>query len=209
MNNFIWWLISLIVAPIVSLILESRFQIIGKIKKIYFWILNKNVGFDINITFDEVKDFNKIKKTFLEISREKKKKISIKKDNRDRLEFLFDNYIITLFILPNKKLFIDTSRVECGMREIKNKLNVFLSLINNLEEKEGVKIKEVSFNIFVPFKWSYVNIRTPKNLNLKDYDIKFTEGEFRSIINLRMSKLSISGNERSIHYVLDNFMSLF
>lgn len=209
MNTTILWLIGLILAPIISLILEHRFQIMGKIKKIYFWTLNKNVGFEVNLTFDEIKEFDKIKKNFLEIAREKKKRISIKRDNRDKLEFLFDNYIITLFIMPNNKLFIDTSRIECGMREIKNKLNLFLSLINNLENKEKIKTKEVSFNIFVPFKWSYVNIRTPKNLNLKDYDIKFTEGEFRSIINLRIDRLSISGNERAIHYVLDNFMSLF
>lgn len=208
MNDMLLWIGGLIISPIVSIIIENKFQIIGKLKKAYFYILNKNVGFDVNFTFNEISDFDIIKKQFLEITREKNK-INVKKNNNNKLEILFDNYLINVILMPTNQLFIDTSRVECGMREIKNKFNSFLSIINQLENKNKLKVKEASFNIFIPFKWSYVNIRTPKELKLKDYDIKFTEGQYKSIINLRMDKLSISGNERAIHYVLDNFMRLF
>lgn len=200
---------SWVVPPVVATIIEYRFGIIGRLKKCWYYIKNENAGFEINLTFKKINDFEKIKKEFISIAQKKFNGAPIKKDNSTKLEIQTDNYLTTLNYTPNKEVFISTTKIECGIRNLKRKLSIFLGIVKDLRQNSNLTSKEASFKIFVPFKWSYINIRTPKGLKLNDYDVKFNEKEFNSIINLKMNTLSISGDETALGYVMDNFISIF
>lgn len=208
-QQVILWFLGLALPPLITVILEYRFGIVGRLKKIWYWTMNKNAGFEINLTFKKQKDFEKIKKDFMEVVRSKFGKAPVKKDITTKLEVLTDNYLTTINHLPNQEVFISTTRVECGIRELKNKLADFLSILQQLKKQTNLDSKEISFKIFFPFKWSYINVRVPNNLELKDYDIKFNENKFNSVINLKMNSLSITGDETALSYVLENFISIF
>jgi hypothetical protein len=198
-----------VIPPVITAFLEYKFGIIGRLKKIWYYIKNENAGFEINLTFKKGNDFEKIKKEFITLTQKKFNGAPIKKNNPTKLEIQTDNYLTTLNYTPNKEVFISTTRIECGIRNLKNKLSTFLGIIKDLRQNSNLISKEASFKIFIPFKWSYINIRTPKGLKLNDYDVKFNEKEFNSIINLKMNTLSISGDETSLGYIMDNFISIF
>ena len=96
-----------------------------------------------------------------------------------------------------------------GFEEIQTPLFEFSGVFQRLGDSSDIISKETSFRVFVPFKWTYLNIRSPKGLEIKDYEIKFNENNFNSVINLKMDSLSISGDESSLGYVIDNFISIF
>jgi hypothetical protein len=210
MSYEIWLKIAgWIVPPVATALLEYRFGIVGRLKKLYFYSINKDAGFEVNLTFTKHNDFEKLKKAFIEIVREKFDKAPIKKDSPTKIEILTDNYLTTMNLMPNSQIFISTTRVECGIRTLKKKLSAFLGIVNKLKKKGGISSREISFKVFVPFKWTYVNIRSPKGLKLNDYDITFDENDFNSVIKLKMSSLSVTGDEESLGYILSNFISIF
>ncbi|MBX4196373.1 hypothetical protein KW805_02180 [Candidatus Pacearchaeota archaeon] len=197
------------VPPILSAIIEYKFGIIGKIKKAWYWVLNKNAGFEIGLSLSKTNEFEKIKTKLIEEARRRFGSAPQKKNNATKLELQTDTYLTTLNYLQNKEIYISTTKVEAGIRDLKSKASTFLGMVNKLKKDTGLHSTEASLKIFMPFKWTYVNIRTPRNLKLTDYDIKFNDSQFNSVINLKMNNLSINGEENSLNYVLDSFTGMF
>jgi len=208
-RELLLWVLGIIIPTVLMPMVEYRFGIVGRLKKCWYYIKNENTGFEINLTFKKINDFKKIKKEFISIAQKKFNGAPIKKNNSTKLEIQTDNYLTTLNYTPNKEVFISTTKIECGIRNLKKKLFIFLGIVRDLRQNSSLISKEASFKIFIPFKWSYINIRAPKGLKLNDYNVKFNEKEFNSIINLKMNTLSISGDETAIGYVMDNFISIF
>jgi hypothetical protein len=204
--NWVWFLLEVVFAPIftalIAIFLEDKYGLTDKIRKIYHRLINSRTDYIFNIFYKSNVKIDLVKSIFLNEFRNKYDgKIKIYKDNIQTLEFQVNNsFVITLFKSPENQYGIQTSKIQTGLRDLSRELELLLKTFDKCQRKLNTDNKfdkvEASIKIYLPFKNGFSKIRLPKNVILKDYEIKLMHNEFSSIINITVGILEINSERK-------------
>ncbi len=210
-----WFVLEVVVAPAMGLVLENRFGILKRSKKVYHKILNSPAQLLINLVFESQIRFSDIKKIFGAFLRNEYGAIQVYKDSVQNLEVLVDNlFIVKVMKSPNNELIVNTSKIKTGMRTIKGDVEKFLNTLDNVQEEiksqfptSLFKEKEATVYLYLPYKDMFSKIYPPKNIVLKDYEILFSEDSYHSIIKVRLGLLEVySKNGKNLEKIISKLI---
>ena len=221
LEQIILIIIEVLISFFLGTILEHKLGIISKLKKFWYLIINTNSSVKLYTHFNSKEDFEETKNILKNIMRNikinNKIEFKIKEDSKNTLEIIFNNYLIKLNRSQKNEKFIETQRIECGIRNIKNKLLSYFSILDELNKKIKIKNDDTTIKLFLPFKWTHSQLNTPKNLEINSYNVKFKHNKYESEIIVKMnnsnnklkSSLTINGkNKQELTKIVEEILSL-
>jgi len=210
MNMVIFNLFSTIVVSVIVAIIENKYHIIDKIKKKKSILLNEETEATMALEYETHTDFERVKTRFKETFGDQIN-LDIKRNSKINMSFNYNVFSINLISSQSGNLFIEVERMGCGIKNLKEKIYSFLAKLNELSTKNGKE--DVLFNFIscdltfsLPYKWFNSNLNIPKNLELKEYTIDFTDREYKSEIKIRLNKVNVKTDAiESITKIIDTF----
>lgn len=191
---------------IFSIIVENKFGITKWLKRKYHFIKNSEVRVMINVVFNSTSPLTDLKECLKDSFRERYKRLKIYKDSPQGLDMMVnDMFHIYSSENPNNEVSIQTNKIGFKMQSIKEGLNKILDSINDAKERankekgNGVVAfteKEFSLYLYLPYTDPFTKIYVPKNIQLKDYEIKLVHKDYGSIIKLKANFLNINTKHR-------------
>jgi len=210
MNMFFYNLIGTFIVSIVVAIIENKYHVIDKIKKEKSILFNEGTEATMLLEYETHTDFDKIKSIFKETFR-RQTNLDIKRNSRITMSFNYNSFSINLISSQSGNLVIEVERMGCGIKDLKEKIYLFLAKLNDLStknDKENVLFNFISCDLTfsLPYKWFNSNLNIPKNLELKEYTIDLTDCEYKSEIKIRLNKVNVKTDAiESITKIIDNF----
>jgi hypothetical protein len=159
----------------------------------------------INIVLSSTLPFTDLKECLKDSFRERYKRLKIYKDSPQGLDMMVDDmFHIYSSENPNNEVFIQTNKIGFKMQGIKEGLNKILDSINEAKERANKEKgneatfteKEFSLYLYLPYADPFTKIYVPKNIQLKDYEIKLVHEDYGSIIKLKADFLNINTKYR-------------
>jgi hypothetical protein len=197
---FIWILLF-----IFSIIVENKFGITKWLKRKYHFFKNSEVHVMINVVFNSTLPLIDLKEYLKDSFRERYKRLKIYKDSSQSLDIMVDEiFHIYSSENPNNEVSIQTNKIGFKMQSIKKGLNKILDSINDAKERvnnekgNGTTFteKEFSLYLYLPYTDPFTKIYVPKNIQIKDYEIKLFHEEYGSVIKLKADFLNINTKYR-------------
>ncbi len=192
---------------IFSIILENRFGISKWLIKLYHHkIRNSEIYIRANLVYNSNLSFDGLKEYIKEGFRERYVKLDVHNDSSQSLGFMVgDIFEISVQNNPNNEISIQTNKIKTTMKGVENDVRNILNVLNDvkgkIKEKENYPImnfeeKEFSLYLYLPYKDPFTKIYPPKNIRLKDYEVKLIHEDYGSIIKLKADFLNINTKER-------------
>lgn len=206
-TSVISYLVDAGILWVIGLFVENEYHIINRIRKWWAIKSNKETDARISLEYKTTKDFKEVKEDFKRIFR-KDKDFRISKDISSRMDFVYDLFSVKLILNQEGNIFINTDRIGCGIKELKNKIGDILEKIRELEKDETIKefiSGDISFTL--PYKWDNLNIWKPKGLKIKKYNVSFSENNYKSEIDISLNKINIKiDTKEAISHIIDKFI---
>ena len=194
-------------SSILLALIENKFHILNRMRK--WWAIRQNKGTDarISLEYKIEKDFKEVKEKFKTIFR-KDKNFRIIKESNTRIDFIYSSFSIKLILNQEGNLFIETDRISCGIKDLKNKINELLGKLRELSNlgimKEFIS-GDLSFTL--PYKWDNLNVWKPKGLKIKKYSVSFSEKTYKSEVEISLNKVNIKvDTKEAISHVIEKFI---
>ena len=201
-------LIEIIATAAITLIIENKFKILHKIKKLYSLILNRSVKLRIILT---IKSDNKAKDIGNNISKFWKKEgnnVIVNKDADNDVSISNDEYSLDINLLEDREITIKTSIFEIPIRGVQSK---FSEIMNVLEKIEKSSVVSIFISALLPFKFEFIEIKPTSGMNVENYDVSIRNDKWKSQISLKLKakKQEISVNSKTMAEMYDVLKGLF
>ena len=206
--DFIFGFISgLGITTIVVALIENKYHIINRIRKQIAIMKNSGTNATLSLEYEIKKPFSEIIEEFKNIFRNSENfKVEKKTDTKAR--FQYKTISINLIQNAQGNLFIEVDKIGCGIRNLKEKINEFLGKVRQIEKNKIVSefiCCDLTFSL--PYKWDNLNIWTPKGLEVKKYNIGFSEKNYKSEIEISLNKVNINSDTlQSLTYIIEKFV---
>lgn len=201
------WAGSLGFTSIIVALIENKYHIINRIRKGIALIKNSGTEASLSLEYKISNSFEEVLESFKNKLRSETGFKVVKKNNTSvKLEY----GTISLNLIHNSKgnLFIELERMGCGIRDLKENLNIFLGKINEFERNKIIKEFigcDLSFTL--PYKWDDLNIWVPNGLKVKKYNVAFSDNSYKSDVEISVNKVNIKSNAlQSINYLVEKFV---
>ena len=185
-QSFISIILEVIATAIVSIIVENKFRVVQRIKKIFIYILNKQVSLKPVFTIKTQKNPKEIGKEISQIWKNNGLNVRITKDSDNFYAMTNGVYNIDLANTENGIIF-QTSVLDAPIREVSEK---FSKIMKILEELKSIELKEIFLSVNLPYKFEFVEIKPTSFLEVYDYDIKLRNDEWKSQLSLKLKNKS-------------------
>jgi hypothetical protein len=194
-------LIQIGIVSVIIALIENKFHIINRIKKSWAILLNKETSARLALEYET-------KLSFSDIITEIKKRFRgepsfrIVKQTNIRMDIIYDAFSIKLIQNQDNNVFLEVERISCGIKDLRAKINKLLGKLNELSGKglgkqilSGFLTCDLSFSL--PYKWDDLNMWTPKGLEIKKYNVSFTDKDYKSSeVEVSLNKVSIKTDAR-------------
>lgn len=207
-ENFVKGFISgLGITSIIVALIENKYHIINRIRKRMAILKNSGTDASLSLEYKIDKSLNEIIEKFKEKLRGGKD-FGVDKITNTKAKFRYGSVSFEIILNSQGNLFIEIDKIGCGIRDLKDKINEFLGKIREIE-KDGFFLEfigcDLSFTL--PYKWDNLNIWIPKGLELKRYNIEFSDKTYKSEIDIRLNKVNIKSDTlQSINYLVEKFV---
>lgn len=195
------------ITTIIVAFIENKFHVINRIKKNYSIWKNKVTDASLSLEYKPKGSFKEVKGKFKEIFRKEKDFIVIKETDT---KMIFQYGIFSLTILENsqKNIFIGTSKISSGIKDLKERINTFLGEINKIEKTNVLgSFIDCDLSFSLPYKWDSINIWRPKGLEIKKYSISLSEKTFKSQVEISLNKVNLKSDTlQSLSYIIEKFL---
>lgn len=198
--------IQISILTILLVLLEHKFGLLMKLKKIFHRVINSKSPIILNITYDTNINFDELKQIIKNFFNEEYKDIKVFK-TKGTLEFNVDkSFNITVYDNTNNEISILTSKLPTTMWTVKKEIRKVFDVLKKIKKhlEQDVKgtnkffnEKEFSIRIFLPYKNCYMKLYPPKNVDIKKYDIQFIHKDFPSIIEIKGDIINIHSSHQS------------
>lgn len=207
--------VSIFLVSGLLILIENKWGIMPRLTKFYHKFRNSKSPIILNITYESNYDFNKIKEIVKKTFRKEYGKIDVYK-NKNSLKFNVSQDF-NFSVYDNKdNIIFQTTKLPTTMNSIEKEINKILTVLKKIEKKikkeieETTKIfkqKEFSVKLFLPYKSRYIKFYTPKNIEIKNYEIEFNDKEYSSVLKLKGDVFSIHSEEQmALEKVLDKII---
>lgn len=200
-----------VITALVGLILEYYLSIIPRLKKIKSILFNDSAKLDLLVWFESKEDFDKIKREFISILEKNGKLDKVSINSESKLEIKLNYFNIVLMKHDAGVYIFRTENISTGIRDIKQEAQKAIDVLGDLRDKiNDITFKDISINLFLPYKSNYVPDLKIKNYRLEDYKISYISNKFKSHIELNIKNITITDLKlENLIYTLDNFISIF
>lgn len=207
--NWVWFILEIIIAPLVLMALENRFSVFQRLTRIYYWLINKKSGIEITLWLESDKDFNEMKKDLTKVLGKEVEKV--KKDDKTKLELKLTTLDLNLRKHSEGIYILETDKINAGIRDLKHDLREFVSKVSDLKELHNPnKINNISMNLFLPYKWKYIKAINPQQYKMKDYEVNFENNKYKCIVNLNFKRANFKNVKlEQLTDVLNDFTKIF
>jgi len=184
-----------------TLYIEHKWGITNRIIKKWHRLKNSELNMSLFVTYNSNVNFNTLKKIVLNNLRNEYGQLKIYKDNDEKLEVMVKNtFHVSVNSLPSNEISIQTSNITAHMKTVITNINNISNVMKNIkrEIKDTVYVyDETSFSIYLylPFTLKY-NFYTPKNIDIKKYEIKMFHKDHHSEININGDFLKINSKQK-------------
>lgn len=192
---------------IIVALIENKFHIVNRIRKKISILKNSGTEATLSLEYNIKNDFETIFQKFKDKLRNDKY-FKVDKKTNTKIKFQYKSISFNLILTPQKTLFIEIDKIGCGIKDLKEKLNEFLSKIIEFEKDETLK-EFISCDLIftLPYKWDDANLFIPKGLKIKKYNISFLDEKYKSEIKISLNKVNIKSNTKeSLNYIIDKFI---
>lgn len=183
---------------------------IPKLKKIKSILLNESAKLDLLVWFETSCEFSQIKKELINVAEAEDKLDKVSINSESNLELKLNDFNIVLK-KHNPGIYIfSTENISTGIRNLKQETQDAISLLSSLRDKlKDIIFKDISIDLYLPYKPNYIPNVKISNYRLEDYKISYVNEKFKSRIELNLKKLSITNvTLENLIYIVDNFISL-
>lgn len=209
-KSILIYIIVPIIPIVIGLVLEHYLSIIQRFKIIKAILLNDSAKLDLLVWFESSEYFDKIKKELIDMSGNEGKldKVSIDSENKLELKLTDFNIVVTEHS-PGIYIF-RTENISTGIRDLKQETQSAIDILSNLREKlKDTTFKDISLDLYLPYKSNYIPNINIRNYRLEDYKASYVSEKFKSHIELNLKKLSITNIKlENIISVVGNFITL-
>ncbi len=207
--QWFWFVLEVLIVPIIAFILENKFSIIQRITRLFYLLFNKEAGIDLTLWIETEDSFSSMKNEIKKILDKDIEKV--KKDTPKIYELKLKTFNLTLREHNSKIYIFETDRIRAGIRDVKKDLRFLVDIISKLRSKEQIKnIANVSLNLYLPYKWTYVKTLNPHEYELKDYEINLQDKRYKSIVNLNIQRINFkNANIEQLTDILGDFTKIF
>lgn len=199
--QWIWFILDLLLVPIISVILEHKYSIIQRIHRLWCYVWNKEASIELVVWVESDKNFEhlkaKIKKSF------NKKIEKILTENGHTLYIKTLNFNLRIRRHAQGIYIIESDRIRSGIQNIKEDVKELVFLIWEDKFSRDYETKNISLNLYLPYKWKYITTFSQKNYEMKDYEVKLKNNKYKSIVNISFEKINISNTH--IEQLVDTF----
>lgn len=198
--------LSIIGTLMATLYFENKWGITDRIIKHWHKWNNSGLTMSLLVTYHSNVPFNFLKEIVLNNLRTEYGQLKIDKNNEQKLEVMVKNeFHISINTLPSNEISIQTSNITTHMRTVIANINNISNVLKNIKREIKSTIynyDETFFSIYLylPFTLKY-KINTPKNIEIKHYEIKMLHKDYQSEINLNGNFLKI--NSKQIDDLID------
>ena len=198
--------LSIIGTLMATLYFENKWGITDRIIKHWHKWNNSELTMSLVVTYHSNVPFNFLKEIVLNNLRTEYGQLKIYKNNEQKLEVMVKNaFHISINTLPSNEISIQTSNITTHMRTVIANINNISNVLKNIKREMKSTIynyDETFFTIYLylPFTLKY-KINTPKNIEMKHYEIKMLHKDYQSEINLNGNFLKI--NSKQIDDLID------
>lgn len=198
--------LSIIGTLMATLYFENKWGITDRIIKHWHKWNNSELTMSLLVTYHSNVPFNFLKEIVLNNLRTEYGQLKIDKNNEQKLEVMVKNeFHISINTLPSNEISIQTSNITTHMRTVIANINNISNVLKNIKREIKSTIynyDETFFSIYLylPFTLKY-KINTPKNIEIKHYEIKMLHKDYQSEINLNGNFLKI--NSKQIDDLID------
>lgn len=194
-TNIIIGLITGLLTSVGGLFVEYKYNIINRIKKWWAHFRNKQAEVAMNIRYKPKKDFEDIKRELKNSFLKEYSNYDILNESKSKIFLSFDVFTIKIIHDEFNEIFIDLSKTGCGINDLKDKLDVFLSALDKINRKKGLFSNLVSceISVYLPYIWSYIKVYNPKGFELNNYLIEMKKSEgYKTNVEVRLNSISAS-----------------
>jgi len=200
-------LLELCITIVSSIITQISVSIIGTLMAtLYFenkWgITNRIIKHWHRWNNSELKvSFNTLKEIVLNNLRNEFGQLKTYKNNDQKLEVMVKNaFHISVNSLPSDEISIQTSNITTHMKAVVANINNVLNIFKNIKREIKDTLYEYdesffSIYLYLPFTLKY-KFYTPKNIDIKHYEIKMFHKDHHSEINLNGDFLKINSKQK-------------
>jgi len=182
-----------VITSIVSIIIQYKFRIIQRLKRLWAFINNDSVKLGLFLTLKSDKDARNIGMSIGDSWKDDNKSVRIITDSKNSYSLSNEDYTIDIHRLPDKEIGIKTSNIEIPIRRVEDKFSEIMGLFDRTKD---INIEKLSLSALFPFKFEFVEIKTSSNISVENYDIKLKNDKWKSemSLNLRNRKQEIMIN---------------
>lgn len=220
MDSIISGIISNIIAVpvifILSILLENQFGIFKLIKRKWHYLKNSEVYIKTNIVYNTTIPLVEFCESLKNSFRLQYNQLKIYKESpTGELDMMINNmFHIRVYGNPNNEVSIQTNKISFKMQGIQEGLRKILDTINIAKEEadtnkqNGQIITEKEFSLYLelPYSDPFVKIYTPKEIQIKNYEVRLSHLDHKSEIVLNAKYLNLNAQHR---YDLENLIKYF
>lgn len=171
---------------------EYHFNLINRVKKYVARFKNKEAEINLALRFKSNRDFDFIKTQFKN-EFIKVKNYRLLRETTDKIVINFDVFTFEMIHDEFGDIFIDVFKMSLGVKELKLKVEHFLSIIDTVNEKSNILSKFVScdMSLQLPYKWNF-KIYEPSGFKLEDFTIKMSKKDgFKTYIEIHIDTINV------------------
>lgn len=193
--------LSIFATLFVTLYIENKWGIANRIIKRLHRLKNSELKMSLLVTYHSNIDFNTLKNTVIKNLRNEYGQLKTYKDNDQKLEVMVDNsFHYYLDSLPSNEISIKTSQITTHMKSVITNINNIFNVMKNIKRdmKDITDVyDETDFSIYLylPFTMK-CKLSTPKNINVKKYEVKMFHEDHHSEININDDFLKINSKQK-------------
>lgn len=186
---------------IATLYFENKWGITNRIIKHWHRWNNSELNISLLITYHSNVPFDALKEIVLNNLRKEYGQLKTYKNNDQKLEVMVKNaFHISVNSLPSEEISIQTSNITTHMKTVITNINNISNVLKNIKrdlKSTMCDYDETFFSIYLylPFTLKY-KFYTPKNIDIKHYEIKMFHKDHHSEINLNGDFLNINSKQK-------------
>lgn len=200
-NIFAQTFLSIIGTLMTTLYIENKWGITNRIIKQLHRLTNSELKMSLLVTYHSNVNFNTLKKIVINNLRNEYGQLKIYKNNDQKLEVMVKNsFHFSVNSLPSNEISIQSSNITTHMKSIIANINDISNVMKNIK-REIKDITDVydendfTIYLYLPFTLKY-NFHPPKNIDIKNYEIKMFHKDHHSEINLNGDFLKINSKQK-------------
>lgn len=207
MNEWIMLFLEILVVPIIAIFLENKFHIINRIRKRIAIMRNKGTDAILSLEYKSEKPFKEVVEDFKNVLRSGKN-FKVDKITNSKAKFQYKTISITVIKNSQGNAFIEIDKIGCGIRDLKEKIVEFLGKVRELEKTKSLsEFVSCDLTFSLPYKWDKLSVWIPKGLKIKKYNIGFSEGSYKSEVEISLNKVNVKSDTlQSLTHVIEKFV---